>query len=243
MHSFKMTKFQDDLFESNKQPRKNQEIRNQGLIKLSPSSLNLFLDCKRCFWLYLNKNLKRPGVPVATITTGLDRIVKQYFETFRSKGILPTILKDKIAGKLISRLPNRGWLEYIDKKNNIKLGGYLDECVDLGNNLFAALDHKTRGSAPSEVHSAYQLQMDVYTFLLEQNKFPTKKIAYLVYYIPLKIDKDNDFIFDCLVKQIKTDPERAKKVFLEATQVVKGPIPELNANCGFCNWIKTKETN
>lgn len=236
-----MARFQDDLFESARPLKSNQQGRHSELIKLSPSSLNLFLDCKRCFWLYLNKNLKRPGVPVATITTGLDRVVKQYFDVFRAKGILPAMLKDKVAGRLISRLPHKGWLEYIDKENNVKLGGYLDECVDLGNNLFAALDHKTRGSAPCDVHPAYQLQMDVYTFLLEQNKFPTKKIAYLVYYIPLRIDKDNNFIFDCLVKQINTDPERARKVFREAIQVVKGAIPSPDQACGFCNWLKTEK--
>ena len=236
-----MAKFQDDLFNSINHAKNNQHNRSSHLIKLSPSSLNLFLDCKRCFWLYLNKGLKRPGVPVATITTGLDRVVKEYFDTYRKKSVLPSILKDKIPGKLISQLPKKGWFDYIDKKNNSRLGGYLDECLDLGNNLYAALDHKTRGAAPSEVHPAYQLQMDVYTFLLEENKFPTKKIAYVVYYIPQKIDKDNSFIFDCLVKEVKTDPQRARRVFFEAVELVKGSIPGLDDACSFCNWIKTKD--
>lgn len=234
--------FKQDLFEAGDRGDVTREKVNQqpAMIKLSPSSLNLFLECPRCFWLYVNRKIERPRIPVATITTGLDRVVKEYFNIYRFKNILPPILKGNIAGKLISKLPNRGWLEYIDTKENAKLGGYLDECVDLGDNLYAALDHKTRGSAPQEVHSSYQLQMDVYTFLLERNKFPTRRIAYIVYYLPNKINENNNFVFQALVKEIKTDPERARKVFYQAINILKNPVPTINDRCNFCNWIKTQ---
>ena len=225
-----MNKFKDDLFET-----------VNHLIRLSPSSLNLFLECPRCFWLYLNRKIERPRIPVATITTGLDRVVKEYFDIYRTKNILPPILKGKVPGKLISNLPKKGWLEYLDTKVNAKLGGYLDECLDLGSSFYAALDHKTRGSAPSQIHSSYQLQMDAYTFLLEQNKFSTKRIAYIVYYFPNKINENNNFIFEVSVKEIKTNPERVKKVFYEAINIIRGPIPKINESCNFCKWISTKD--
>lgn len=209
------------------------------MVRLSPSSLNLFRECPRCFWLYVNKGIDRPRIPVATITTGLDRVIKEYFNFYRSQNILPPILKEAVPGKLISQLPKRGWLDYIDSKLNARLGGYLDECLDLGSNCYAALDHKTRGQAPEEVHSAYQLQMDVYTFLLEQNKYPTKKTAYVIYYFPAKVNENNHFVFQVLAKEIKTDPERAREVFYKAIGILKNPVPDMNADCKFCNWIKT----
>ncbi|MCM8757695.1 MAG: PD-(D/E)XK nuclease family protein [Candidatus Omnitrophica bacterium] len=211
------------------------------MIKLSPSSLNLFLECPRCFWIYVNKGLERPRIPVATITTGLDRVIKDYFNSYRSKNTLPPILEGKLKAKLISHLPNQGRLEYVDLKENAKLIGYLDECLDLGDNFYAALDHKTRGLAPEEVHQSYQLQMDVYTLLLEENGFSTKRIAYIIYYIPKLINERNEFQFDIIVKEIKTDPFSAKKLFYEALKVLRSSIPKINKDCEFCEWSNTKD--
>lgn len=209
------------------------------MLKLSPSSLNLFLECQRCFWLYLNKDIKRPSIPVATITTGLDRVFKEYFNLYRAKEILPPILEGKIPGKLMRNFPNKGWLEFVDYKVEAKLGGYLDECLDLGNNFYAALDHKTRGTKPTHTHPAHQFQMDAYTFLLEENGFSTKKKAYLVYYIPKVVASQNNVEFEIEVSEVKTDPEQAKKVFYAAKALLKQPIPAANRDCAFCQWTTT----
>lgn len=209
------------------------------MIKLSQSSLNLFLDCPRCFWLYVNKDIKRPSIPVATITTGLDKVIKEYFNIYRSKDIIPPILEGKVPGKLIRNLPNKGWLEFTDNKIDAKLGGYLDECLDLGDNFYAALDHKTRGSKPKNTHKAHQFQMDAYTFLLEQNSFSTKKLAYLVYYIPRAIVSQKTIEFEAYVCEVKTDPERAKKIFYAAVSMLGETIPSAAKDCEFCKWTAT----
>jgi CRISPR/Cas system-associated exonuclease Cas4 (RecB family) len=211
------------------------------MLKLSPSSLNIFLECPRCFWLYVNKNTKRPSIPVATITTGLDRVIKEYFDLFRTKDILPPLLEGKVPGRLIRNLPHKGWLEFIDNKIDAKLGGYLDECLDLGNNFYAALDHKTRGSKPESTHPAHQFQMDAYTFLLEQNRFPTKNLAYLVYYIPKSVASKEAIDFEAVACQIKTEPQRARKVFYDAISLLKQSIPLAHKDCEFCKWTATAD--
>jgi hypothetical protein len=236
-----MDQFKNDLFEIVTE-RQNQGFRHGHRIKmlsLSPSSLNLFLECPRCFWLYLNKEIKRPGAPVATITTGLDKVIKDYLNVYRAKGILPSFFEGKISGKLMTDFPKRGWLEFIDAKLDVRLGGYLDECIKLDDKYYAVLDHKTRGSVPESVHKAYQLQMDAYTFLLEANKFPTRKVAYLAYYIPSKIISGSDFQFEVLIKEIAADPERALEVFHKAIEALRSPIPEAAKDCGFCKWVST----
>ena len=213
----------------------------EELLKLSPSSLNLFLDCPRCFWLGLNRGLKRPGIPVATITTGLDRVIKECLNEYRAKNILPPFFEGKVKGRLMPNFPRRGWFEYSDIALNAKLGGYLDECIQLDEKHYAVLDHKTRGSAPDSVHRAYQLQMDVYTFLLEANNFPTLRSAYLAYYIPKKIISGADFQFEVLIKEIATDPGRAREVFHQAVELLRQPIPALRKECSFCGWTVTAE--
>lgn len=209
------------------------------MIKLSPSSLNLFLSCPRCFWLYVNRNIKRPGPPVATIASGLDRVVKEYFNLFRSTHSLPPFLEGKVPGRLMAKLPYKGWFEFTDEANDAKLGGYLDECLEIEDNLYAALDHKTRGSVPESVHEAYQFQMDVYTFLLEKNQLPTRKKAYLVYYIPKEMRAQGEFQFETFVKEIATDPGRAEEVFRRALALLRGPMPAPGNECEFCKWAVT----
>lgn len=206
------------------------------MIKLSASTLNLFLECPRCFWLHINKNIRRPEKPVATITTGLDRVIKEYFNQYRKQGRLPPLLEGKIPGKLISSLPN--WLEFVDRSHDAKLYGYLDECLEIDNNLYAVLDHKTRGSIPENTHPAYQLQMDVYTFLLEKNNYPTKRLAYLVYYIPKEGLLHNGFQFHLHITEVKTEPERAKDIFYSAVSILKeGKTPKAKEECSYCNWL------
>lgn len=238
-----MSQYKEDLFEAAyvKSQHTHQKENISNVISLSPSSLNLFLECPRCFWLYLNKKIKRPVPPVATIATGLDRVIKNYFDQYRSKNILPPFLNGKIPGKLITNLPKKGWLDFTDAQYEARIGGYLDECIHLDDKYYAAFDHKTRGSAPDSVHKAYQLQMDVYTFLLEENKFPTKNTAYIAYYIPKKLIPQLEFEFEVLVKEIATDPKRAQRVFHEAINILRNPIPLINKDCGFCKWTATLE--
>jgi len=207
--------------------------------KLSPSSLNLFRDCPRCFWWEVKAGVKRPGARVATITTGLDRVIKECLNQYRAKNVLPPFFEGKVKGRLMPDFPKRGWFEYNDPALNAKLGGYLDECIQLDEKHYAVLDHKTRGSAPEDVHPAYQLQMDVYTFLLEANNFPTLRRAYLAYYIPKKIISGADFQFEVLIKEIATDPDRARQIFSQALELLRQPLPPLNKECGFCNWTLT----
>ena len=71
--------------------------------KLSPSTLNVFLDCPRCFWLDKVKNIKRPRGIFPSLPSGMDRAIKVHFDSFRTKGILPPELKgtDFERGKVI----------------------------------------------------------------------------------------------------------------------------------------------
>ena len=61
--------------------------------KLSPSSLCLMEDCPRCFWLQFNKNIRRPNGIFPSLPSGMDRVLKAHFDSFRDKNELPSELK------------------------------------------------------------------------------------------------------------------------------------------------------
>ena len=50
--------------------------------QFSPSSLSLFKDCPRCFWLAFNEKIKRPRTPFPSLPNGMDAVLKDYFDTF-----------------------------------------------------------------------------------------------------------------------------------------------------------------
>lgn len=60
-------------------------------LKLSRSSLKLFQECKRCFWLDLHHKVKRPPGYPYTLSAAVDYLVKQEFDKYREKGTLPPV--------------------------------------------------------------------------------------------------------------------------------------------------------
>ena len=62
--------------------------------KLSPSSLNLMFECKRCFWLTQHKVWKRPASIFPSLPSGMDKILKIHFDKFRDRGEIPPELKE-----------------------------------------------------------------------------------------------------------------------------------------------------
>jgi CRISPR/Cas system-associated exonuclease Cas4 (RecB family) len=216
--------------------------KRKDKITLSPSTLNIFRDCPRCFWLHINCGIKRPRGAFPSIASGLDGVIKEYFGSYRKDGVLPPLLKNKIEGKLIPQLPNK--LFFSDNAKNALLMGMLDECLILPDNTYAPLDYKTRRSFPQDTHPAYQLQMDLYTLLLEKNNYKTNSIGYLLYFVPGYGKLHEGIPFEVKLIEVKTSLARALDVFHRATELLKDSMPVASENCEYCNWLKQmKESN
>lgn len=214
-------------------------------LKLSPTTgLSLFKECPRCFWLHYNEGVKRPDTIFPSLPGGMDRIIKDYFDTFRKKDKLPPELENNVDGRLMTDqalLDNwRNWragLRFEDKALDAVLAGSLDDCL-LDGEYYIPVDFKTRGAAPKEGQSEeyYQTQLDCYCFLLEKNGYKTKGYAYLVYYFPDSINDRHLVKFDTEVVRLETNHDRVYKIFSDAVNILKGPIPPRHTECGFCAW-------
>src|SRR3989338_11003595 len=70
--------------------------------KLSPTTgLSLFRECPRCFWLRYNEKVHRPDTIFPSLPGGMDRIIKEYFDTFRLKSQLPPEIAGTVSGRLV----------------------------------------------------------------------------------------------------------------------------------------------
>ncbi|MFN4226697.1 MAG: PD-(D/E)XK nuclease family protein [Candidatus Ratteibacteria bacterium] len=234
---------------------------DKGKIGLSAYSLNIFRECERCFYLQVKYNISRPKGPMPSIASGIDSLIKKYFESFREKGELPPFLKGKVNGKLITNLKKTYYYD-IETNKNYYLYGHLDEVIQLPNGLYIPLDHKTKASFPKgEPHDAYKFQLSIYSLLLkkenEKIKKENKKIkkenkknevdfGYLVYYYPEKglIDYNANEIkniinFNFEVKVVKLDINKTKEIIESAIRCIENSrLPEKGKECKYCEWFE-----
>lgn len=212
-------------------------------LTLSASTLSLFKECPRCFWLQFVKGIHRPKTIFPSLPGGMDGVIKTYFDRYRAKG-LPPELKGKVEGKLFpdQELLNRwrsrtGGLWFEDKKLGARLMGLLDDCL-VHRGKYIPLDYKTRGYPPrDDSNRYYEHQLDIYTFLLEQNGCKTKSVGYLVYWWPEEVSEKGIVRFAVEPKQMMTDLKRAYKLFTDAVLLLRRDSPpKQHSNCGFCSW-------
>src|SRR3989344_3053429 len=211
---------------------------------LSASSLALFNDCPRCFYLQVKEGIRRPqGIPMP-LYTKMDLLIKDYFDGFRTKDILPPQLEGLVEGKLFDNQELlkkwRNWrtgLSFEDKKAGAKIVSALDDCLISEDNFFIPLDYKSKGDIREDSHIFHQNQLNIYTWLLDQNGYPTKDIGYLVFFAPLKINSDNTIKFNIAPKRIETSKDSGKELFYKAVNLLAGPMPEKHERCDYCRWV------
>src|SRR3989344_2155480 len=123
------------------------------IFKLSPSSLKIFENCPRCFWLQIKRKTSRPSMGFPTLPSGMDRILKIHFDRFRDKGELPPEIKKEIGDeyKLFNDIKlleewrsNFKGVQYMDEGTAILLHGAVDNILVKGKKLIV-LDYKTSG--------------------------------------------------------------------------------------------------
>lgn len=215
--------------------------------KLSPSTLNLLKDCPRCFWLQLNKDIKRPEGIFPSLPSGMDNILKAHFDRFIHKDELPPELKELDGSiRLFDDLEllnkwrnNRIGIQWTDDQGNI-IRGAVDNILKKGSKLIV-LDYKTRGFPLKEdTHEHYQDQLDIYNFLLRKNNYETEDYSYLLFYHPKEVTAKGDVIFNTNLIKMKVNIKNAEKIIKEAIKVLNNKMPKPSKECKYCGYCEKR---
>ncbi len=216
--------------------------------KLSPSSLGLIKECPRCFWLEQNGKWRRPEGIFPSLPSGMDRILKKHFDSFRDRGKLPPELfgcpdceginlfgsNEDEKELLETWRDSRKGIQTKDCEGNI-LKGAVDNILINGKKLIV-LDYKTRGYAlKDDTHKYYQDQIDIYNFLLNENGYETEDYGYLLFYYPEKVLETGEVIFETKLVKMNVNPENGMKLFKEAVEFLKGKCPDVRRE-NACRW-------
>ncbi len=216
------------------------------IVTLSPSALSIFKDCSRCFWLEKVKGIKRPRGIFPSLPGGMDRVIKNYFDTFRVKGTLPPELQIA-AFQGISLYDNqaqlekwRSWrtgLQY--QEGDLSLSGMLDDLLVKGD-AYIPFDYKTKGSPTNEEDATkyYQTQLDCYALMLEGNGLKTAGYGFLLYFSPKTVEESGRVNFEVQPIKIETDIERAKSLLRQAVAILNGSAPKAAGDCEYCGWLE-----
>ncbi len=221
-------------------------------IQLSPNSLNLFLECPHCFWLDKKMGIKRPPPYPYALNSAVDALLKEEFDTYRSKNLPhPLLLENNIKAHLFSNQKllnqwrnNLAGIRYFDRELEATLFGAVDDVLESDDGKLAPLDYKSTGSKVANIYDRFQLQLDTYTFLMEKNGFKTMKKGYLAFYI---VDKDKGFIdrlpFRKEIYEIDTNPADVYEIFKDAVAVLKKDSPPPHSqDCQFQKYLKGAKT-
>lgn len=220
----------------------------QKPLKLSPSSLDLFLECPCCFWLNKRQGIKRPPPYPYGLNIAMDILLKREFDNYRAKGEPhPLLIANNIKATLF---PNQDLLNkwrnnfqgiyYYDSGLGAALFGVVDDILEFPDGKLAPLDYKSTGSTVPQVYDRFQLQMDTYTFLLEKNGYETTRKGYLAFYVvDRKSGFDDRLPFKKELHEVETNPTGILEIFKEAIQTLERMTPPSHSrDCQFGKWLK-----
>lgn len=213
---------------------------------LSPTRLNLFAECPRCFWLRVVEGVERPSRPFPSLPGGMDRAIEAHFDRHRAAGTLPPALDGAVDavlepdGELLERC--RRWQAdpcYRDEPNDVVLRGALDDLLRAEDGSLVVLDYKTRGYPPRRASGApdyYARQLTCYALMLESAGHQTAQHGFLLYYYPDSVGDDGTARFHTELRRVPVDVGRIEATVARAAETLDGPIPDYEPNCAFCAW-------
>ena len=215
-------------------------------LQLSRAQLQLFMDCPRCFWLQNRYGVKPPkGYPLA-LNIAMDQLLKAEFDEYRTSGKPhPILVENKVEAKLFGDTEKlKEWrnnfrgLRWADPKSGHTLYGAVDDVLEFPDDSLAILDYKSSGAREVTIYDSYQLQMDVYTFLLQRLGYRTAPNAYFAFFVAVKDDGFGGRLpFRAELVAVTPQPDRVHKLFKDAVTVVQsGQEPESGAECDVCRW-------
>ncbi len=217
-------------------------------VQLSASTLTLYRDCPRCFWLRFNRRIQRPRGIFPSLPMGMDCIIKAYFDKHREQNLLPPEIAGQVEGSLIADkyllARWRDWrtgLRFFDHDRDALLRGALDDCI-IDDGCYIPMDFKTRGSRPGKQDAAkyYGLQLSCYSLLLKENGFPTTDFAYLIFYYPSAVKDVGILEFKVDTIKLETDAENTRSMFHDAVTLLrKQEAPKKHSNCEYCSWLES----
>jgi hypothetical protein len=222
----------------------------EALFPLSRSKVELFQQCKRCFYLDRRLGISRPpGFPFS-LNSAVDSLLKKEFDVHRENGTPHPLMTS--AG--IDAVPFRHTELEIWRSNfkgiriphpssGFELFGAVDDIwQENGTGRLLVVDYKATAkdaevSLDAEWQDGYKRQVEFYQWLLQQKGFEVSPTAWFVYVNGCKdrpgFDAKLEFRISLLPHEGKTD--WVEGTVLEAKEILdQSRASERDPQCPYC---------
>lgn len=164
--------------------------------KLSRSKIELFVRCRRCFWLDRVAGIKQPDSPPFLINSAIDELLKREFDTYRANTQPhPWFKQFKIDAIPFAHAEIDNWrdtfvgVQSLHAPTNLLIFGAVDDIWASPAGDLHVVDYKATAKKkeiinldpPGGWHDSYRRQMEVYQWLLRANGFSVSDTGYFVY--------------------------------------------------------------
>lgn len=232
----------------------------KAAFKVSRSKIELFTQCRRCFWLDVRLKITRPSSPPFNINKAIDELFKKEFDTYRAAAEPhPLMLEYKIDAIPFAHDAMEAWrhnftgVVALHKPTNLHVFGAVDDVWVNPDGELIVVDYKATAKSSevnlnSDWQVTYKRQMEVYQWLLRQNGFKVSDTGYFVYANGrMDLEAFNDKVeFKTKVIEYKGSDSWIEKTLLEMKKVMDSDeMPEvgiaiMGGPCEFCGYARAR---
>lgn len=230
--------------------------------KLSRSKIDLFMQCRRCFWLDTRLKIKRPSGPPFQINKAIDELFKKEFDSYRTKKQPHPLMSDNQIEAVPMQHENLDmWrhnftgVQTLHEPTNLHIFGAIDDIwVDKKGQVYV-VDYKATSKAgevtlDAEWQNMYKRQMEIYQWLLRRNGLEVSDTGYFVY---TNGRLDLDGFYDKVEFRTKIIPYTGNDKWVEPTIIdmkkcmdsdrmpeVGKQVMDNSKPCEYCTYAKSR---
>ena len=228
------------------------------MIKLSRSSIEQYLNCKRCFILMYKYKVRLNTLPF-TLNTAVDNLCKNEFDYYREKQEPhPLFLENDIDAVPFKHEEMDKWrnnfqgISYYDSDTDVHFYGAVDDVWVKPNGELILSDVKSTSKNnfdweetwnKYEYPKGYRRQLEMYQWLFRKNGFKVSDTAYLVYFNGLKNEPmfNQTLKFELHLIKLDCNDSWVSKTIIEAKNLMDQDIyPDGSFGCDTCRYLKKR---
>jgi CRISPR/Cas system-associated exonuclease Cas4 (RecB family) len=227
--------------------------------KVSRSKIELFMQCRRCFWLDVRLKIRRPDGPPFQINKAIDELFKKEFDSYRIKGEPhPLMIEFGVPAVPLQHDQLNEWRENFTgvvalyEPTNLHVFGAVDDLWMTSDGEVAVVDYKATAkdkdiTLDADWQMSYKRQMEVYQWLLRRNGLNVSNTGYFVY-ANGRLDLDgfyNRVEFRTKVIPYTGDDSWVEPTLMEMKACMDGDMPPvgksaMGGECDFCAYARQR---
>ena len=217
--------------------------------KLSRSKIDLFMDCRRCFYLDRRLGISRPPSFPFNLNSAVDLLLKKEFDFFRKEHKPHPLMRAQNiqaipfeCEELKTWRTNFQGIQFLHKKTQFIITGAIDDLWVNTDDELIVVDYKSTSKegkvtldAPWQI--TYKRQLEIYQWLLKKLGYLVCQTGYFVYCNGIRskdmFHKRLDFTIDLL--PYRGDDRWIEPTLLEIYDTLNQDLlPTSNKTCSFC---------